>query len=70
MTREAWRPKVGGGAGACLMAGIIRAFPAIYVPLLWQYLDPHNICPSLFCKESISAFTFNELDLMGLCAEQ
>ena len=51
VTRDAWRPKVGGGAGACPMASIIRAFPAI-LPLLWLYLYPHNICPFLFRTDS------------------
>ena len=51
VTREPWRPKVGGGAGACPMASIIRAFPAI-LPLLWLYLYPHNICPFLFRTDS------------------
>ena len=51
VAREAWRPKVGGGAGACPMASIIRAFPAI-LPLLWLYLYPHNICPFLFRTDS------------------
>ena len=37
---------MGGGGGACPMAGIIRAFPAICTTCTQ---DLHNICP-LFCS--------------------
>ena len=46
MPSGARRPKVGGGGGACPMAGIIRAFPAICTTCTQ---DLHNICP-LFCS--------------------
>ena len=58
VTREAWRPKVGGGAGPCPMAGIIRAVPEV-IPTIFAH----------FCSaQRVSAFTANELDPMGgLC---
>ena len=54
----AWRPKVGGGAGPCPMAGIIRAVPEV-IPTIFAH----------FCSaQRVSAFTANELDPMGgLC---
>ena len=68
VTREAWRPKVGGGAGACPMASIIRAFPAIPPPL-------PEVIPTIFAHfcsaQRESALRANELDRMGgLCSSQ
>ena len=63
---EARRPKVGGGGGACPMAGIIRAFLAICTTCSSQI--PKIVAHSSVLHRRQSAFASNELDLMGrLC---
>ena len=57
---------MGGGGGACPMAGIIRAFPAICTTCSSQISTISAHSSVLHRRQS--AFASNELDLMGrLC---